>query len=145
MNWGKALTIALIVFATMMAGFIITAARNPEPLVAEDYYVQELRFQERIDEAARARALSAPVRIVLARGGVRVSFPADVQGDEITGKLVLQRPNDPAADRSLEVTADGDGVFSSGDVGLLPGRYNASLHWTAGGVRYFTREEVHAE
>lgn len=145
MNWGKALVIALIVFATMMAGFIIIAARNPEPLVANDYYAQELRFQERIDEAARARALSAPVRIVLARGGVRVSFPADVRGGTITGKLVLQRPNDPGADRSLDVTADSDGVFIAGDAGLLPGRYNAALHWTAGGVRYFTREEIHPE
>ncbi|MBL7950353.1 MAG: FixH family protein [Flavobacteriales bacterium] len=141
MNWGKGLALALIAFAGMMAWFMVKASQNPEPLVTEDYYGEELRFQARIDEAARARALSAPVRIDVQQGSITLLFPSELNGQLISGKLDLLRPNAPGADHAVPFAVDST-VLVLPDQQLLPGRYNVALHWTVDGSHYFTEEKV---
>ncbi|MEZ4738312.1 MAG: FixH family protein [Flavobacteriales bacterium] len=142
MNWGKGLTIALMLFAGMMAWFVVMAHRNPEPLVTEEYYAEELKYQQRIDHTERALALSRAVRIDVGNDGVRLRFPAELKGKAITGELTLLRPNDPRADIRMEVKADSAGSFDRSGLVLVPGRYNAALEWTVDGERYFTEEKL---
>ena len=143
MNWGKALTLAMIAFAGMMTWFVIKASQNPMPLVTEDYYGAELKFQGRIDEAARARELSAPVAISLTRGSVQLDLPAEMRGRSVSGSLTLLRPNDPRADLTIALHATDAGRFMLSDARLLPGRYNALLEWQADGITYYTEEKVY--
>ena len=83
MNWGKGLTIALIVFAGMMAWFVVMAHRNPEPLVTEEYYAEELKYQQRIDHTERALAMSKAVRMDV--GNDRVLLQFQFKGEVIGG------------------------------------------------------------
>lgn len=141
MNWGKGVALALFAFASMMAWFMVKASQNPEPLVTEDYYGEELRFQDRIDEAERANALSAPVRMECGREGVTLRFPAELEGSRISGTLGLLRPNAPAADRSTSFVTESTTVHIK-ELRLLPGRYNIALSWKVNGMDYFTEEKV---
>jgi hypothetical protein len=143
MNWGKGLALAMIAFAGMMTWFVIKASQNDPSLVTDDYYAAELKYQVRIDEVGRARALSAPVAIALTRSSARVDLPAEMQGREVTGTLTLQRPNDPRADRIIVLPATTDGVYTVDDLALLPGRYNVLLEWKADGITYATEEKAH--
>lgn len=142
MNWGKGLALALFAFALMMTWFVFKASQHPSPLVTEDYYGEELKFQVRIDQAARAKALSAPVRFTLTRGSVQVELPAEMKGRTVTGTLALQRPNDPRGDRTIVIRATSTATTKVA-VQLLPGRYNAAMEWQADGTTYFTEEKVH--
>ncbi|MBK9174923.1 MAG: FixH family protein [Flavobacteriales bacterium] len=145
MNWGKALALSLVAFAAMMAAFGIASARRTESLVTEEYYAEELRYQQRIDAQSRANALSAPVAIALADDRVQLRFPPELAGTRITGSLHLLRPNDVRADRKLEVIADSTGSFVSEPLQLWPGRYDASLEWTVDGAAYHTAERLVAQ
>ncbi|MBK7086384.1 MAG: FixH family protein [Flavobacteriales bacterium] len=78
MNWGKGLAIAMIAFAGMLAYFLVLAAQNPEPLIAEDYYEQELKYQDRIDAGSRTLALSGRC-IAATREVLTVGFPPEVK------------------------------------------------------------------
>ncbi len=76
MNWGKGLALSLIAFAAMMAAFGIASARRSEALVTEEYYEEELRFQDRIDAQDRAHALSAEQALPLRQRAIRESLEA---------------------------------------------------------------------
>ncbi len=141
MNWGKGLALTLFAFAGLMAWFVVMAARNPEPLVTEQYYEHELKYQARIDNTNRANALAA-VRMEVTANSIRITFPHEMRHRTITGELTLLRPNDPNADRELKVTADSAGVFEARSLDLAAGRYNALLEWTADGVEYYTEEKL---
>ncbi len=143
MNWGKALTLAMIAFAGMMTWFVIKAMQNPMPLVTEDYYGAELKFQGRIDDTARAKALSAPVAITLSRVSVELVFPAEMRGRRIAGTLTLLRPNDPRADRTIDLPDTDAASYVLNDMDLLPGRYNALLEWHAEGATYYPEEKAY--
>lgn len=142
MNWGKGLTIALILFAGMMAWFVVMAQRNPVPLVTEEYYAEELKYQQRIDHTERALAMSRTVRIDVGDDRVLLRFPTELKGKAISGVLTLLRPNDPRADIVLKVEADSAAGFERSGLVLIPGRYNAALEWTVDGERYFTEEKL---
>lgn len=142
MNWGKGLALSLIAFAAMMAAFGIASARRTEQLVTEEYYAEELRYQQRIDAQERARALSAPVLMRIAGDRMELRFPPELAGKRITGTLTLLRPNDARADRKLEVAADSAGVFVSAPLRLWPGRYDASLEWFVDGLAHHTAEKL---
>lgn len=133
---------ALAAFAGLMVFFIVMAARNPEPLVTERYYEEELKYQERIDNSERANALTRAVRIEVSGQRVRLSFPEEMHDRVIRGELTLLRPNDPIADRHATITPNGSGVFETADLDLLSGRYNALLEWGVDGVAYYTEEKL---
>lgn len=141
MNWGRAVALALFAFACMMAWFMVKAAQNPEPLVTEDYYGEELRYQSRMDETTRAHALSAPVHMDCTRSVITLLFPAELNGSRISGTVSLLRPNAPAADLSVPFSLDSTTLRLPG-LSLLPGRYNVALSWTVDGAVYFTEEKV---
>lgn len=142
MNWGRGLAIALIAFAGLMIYFVAMAARNPEPLVTERYYEEELVYQDRIDAAARANSLSGPVLIEVMHGTLQIAFPNELSDRPITGELTLVCMNDPARDRVIRVAMDRGPVFNKRTVDLRPGRYNARLSWAADGRSYYHEQKL---
>lgn len=140
MNWGKGLALALASFAALMAWFIVKASQSPEPLVTENYYEQELQYQGRIDETTRANELGAVIFTPNAQG-IGIRFPDAVKGKTVTGTLLLQRPNDPKADRTMPVSmlADGSATITAD---LLQGLYHAQLTWQANGITYFSSDRI---
>lgn len=142
MNWGKALALALIAFAGMMAFFVYKASQNPMPLVSENYYGDELRFQERMAAVQRASELSAPVRVRVQRNRVSVDFPEEARGQELVGEMQLQRPNEPLGDHTAHFTVPGTASLEQAGMELLPGRYNLLLLWKMNGLEYCTQERV---
>jgi len=142
MNWGKGLALALIMFAGMMAWFVVMAARDPELLVTEQYYEQELVYQARIDDTERANALSTLVGFHADVDLVRLTFPPEFNGRRIMGELTLLRPHGLQGDRLVAVVSDTNGVFEAKDLDLIPGRYNALLQWSADGSTYYSETKL---
>lgn len=142
MNWGKGIALSLIAFAAMMATFLVIASRHVESLVTDEYYAEELRYQQRIDAQARARSLSGPVAILVQGDELALRFPDEMKGRMITGTLTLRRPNDARGDRSVEIHMDAEGLFRSSGLRLLPGRYDASIDWQADGVSYHSSDKL---
>ncbi len=141
MNWGKGLALAMIAFAGMLAYFLVLAARNPEPLVSENYYSQELRFQERIDASSRALALSGSVRMDATRDRVTLNFPDEVKEKALSGTLLLLHAQASDEDRSVVISAATAGRFEEA-ISLRPGRYLAQLEWTADTMKYYSEAQL---
>lgn len=141
MNWGKGLALAMIAFAGMLAYFLVLAARNPEPLIAENYYAQELGFQDRIDAGSRALALSSAVNIEATRDRIIVTFPDDVKDKALAGTLLLLHAQEKDNDRSVVIRGATAGRFEEA-ITLRPGRYLAQFEWTADTMRYYSGSQL---
>lgn len=141
MNWGKGLMLTMAAFAGLMTWLVVRSIQAPEPLVAEDYYEQELRYQQRIDALTRANALGEPVRAELLTDGLRLQFPHVQHGQAIQGHVLLLRPNDPNGDRAFTLRADTAGRFDTTALRLTRGRYDLAVDWSVNGLPY--RYEQH--
>jgi hypothetical protein len=143
LTWGKAIFLVMTVFVLLMASFMYRAAFNQEELVAEDYYAQELRYQEEIDKLNRAAALDGRVQLVLNGSSLQIEWPQTVRGKAIVGELYLQRPSDARADARFPVKPDTSGVATVDMGDRLKGKYNAVLEWSADGTTYLTKEQMY--
>lgn len=115
----------MMAFIALMAGFMVKAIQEQEQLVAEDYYAQELRFQERLDKLHRAG--TDRVAFQVEGDSLLIAFQGDVPAH---ATLRLQRPSDERADRAFEVFCRADGRCAVPVTDLLRGMYKAELEWT---------------
>ena len=86
MSWGYKIMFVYIAFVAGI-GFLIFKASNQEfDLVTKDYYEQELKYQQVIDQSANASRLSMPLYIEKKEAELKISFP-----DEMKNKKKISR------------------------------------------------------
>ena len=81
MNWGKGLALALGIFALGM-GFTVykVITLQGHDLVTEDYYAQEIAFQDKIDQTKRGLMLEDKAQLHLSDGQLVLHLPDDLEG-----------------------------------------------------------------
>ena len=61
LNWGWGIALAYSIFALSLLGFLVFALRQDNSLVVEDYYQQDLDYQQRKDKVRNYRDAGATV------------------------------------------------------------------------------------
>ncbi len=143
LNWGHGIFITMAIFIVMMTSFMVRAFNNQEELVAEDYYAQELKYQERIDHMTNASAAGEAVRAEVSTGALTLVFPAQVRGKAVTGQVRLLKPNDSRADQVLPLAVDSAGRCLLDTRGWMKGAYHLQVDWTMDGVQHFSEDHIH--
>lgn len=141
MNWGYKI---LTVYGIFVAGILFMVFKSSQQnfdLVTEDYYAKELKFQQQIDAAGRANALSEPVRAEIKNNELLVHFPKDFAGKKIDGEIQLYY----AADKTKDVVKS----FSTTDntaILLMPantiGKHELHLKWNVDGLSYYFEQKI---
>ena len=62
-NWGYKIVLVYCVFVAGILYLVVQSSRQQMDLVTDDYYAQEIKYQEKIDQSKRASALSEPIRL----------------------------------------------------------------------------------
>ena len=141
--WPVGLVIFFIVFATYIVGYVIFATRQKMDLVREDYYDQEIRFQQQIDRVKRSVPVLADAAIDYDRAGdlVTVSLPS-VKFNDISGSVSFYRPSDAALDSNVELGLDPAGRQSLSVRSLRSGFWKVRVQWKTAGREYFFEKPI---
>jgi nitrogen fixation protein FixH len=141
--WPVGLVIFFILFGAYIVGFVIFASRQKMDLVREDYYDQEIRFQQQIDRAQRSAPILADADIQYDRADdqVTVSLPSVKQKD-ISGTVSFYRPSDADLDRNVKLGLDGAGRQSVSVRLLRAGLWKVRVQWSAAGQEYFFEKPI---
>ena len=95
-NWGTAIVIAFVCFISFIMYFVISMSTNKKynhDLVVEDYYGEELQFQDDIDKEEHSKTLSTNISWKKTNKGIEISFPKNLDYKNIEGKVFLYRPS----------------------------------------------------
>jgi len=140
MNWGKGIAIAFISFALFIGVLVTVCVRQDISLVSENYYAEELKYQEQIDRLNNTAALSERPLILVRGGLLEVRFNAFAEFED--GELVVTRPSDARYDATFEVRTGKDSVRVF-DLSSYPlGRYNTALRWKMNGKEFLLQESI---
>ena len=98
-SWPIALIVFFIVMIAGLVGFAAWTAGQREDLVSANYYEDELRYQTRIDAAARTKAEGADPRVLLGgpAGEVGLQFPPELAA--AVGTITMYRPSQANMDK----------------------------------------------
>jgi len=106
-------------------------------LVAEDYYQQELAFEDQITRLRNTAQLPEKPTFDFSddRKQIILSFPASIL--PASGQIVLYRPSDFTQDRKFKLELDETFRQEFPTNNLLPGLWKAKILWEKDGKGYF--------
>lgn len=142
MNWGYKITITFILFGALIIFMVVKSFQQNIDLVTEDYYGEELKYQEQIEKMENVNALETKVTAKLTDLGVLISFPDHVPYEKISGKVQLYRPSQSAGDKFYDVALDTNYALTIKSSDLRPGKYLLKIDWSDGVKPYFQEISV---
>ncbi len=135
LNWGNGILITFILFCSFIIAIVWKSFQHDVNLVSEQYYQEELAYQDRIDAIKNSQALGEKVQIKV-NGKIKVKLP-NTQLKE--GSIHFYRPDNAKLDRVVPITD----LESEIAVALLePGRYKAKVTWKDGTKTYFDEQDI---
>ena len=140
MSWGNKLLIAFIVFGCMIGYMVYKAVETPTNLVSDEYYKDELKFQDRIDASNNAKKLDS-VQVVQNSGTISITLPAAMKGTSITGEAYFYCKTDPAKDKHLMLSTDSLSTSFNKDE-LPKGNLLLKLSWKSGNENYYVEQPI---
>lgn len=135
-NWGHGIFIFYVFFVATLVVVVIKSRAFENSLVDENYYARDINYQQEYDRRSNSNALADPLRLVAIQGGYELQFPV-TWPKKVTGTLHLYRPSTQKDDRRLPLSVREDGAMLLPLKGMTPGRYEAIVEWSAGGVGYY--------
>ena len=141
-NWGHGIFIGYAFFVVYILYFVYTSFSHDVDLVADDYYAQEVAFQDRIDQTTNGLKWESAIDLKKAEQGVKLSFSQDALADFNEGTIYFFRPSDVNMDITLPITLDQNGEFTIPYQLLNDGRYEAQLSWKGDDEEYFIKRTI---
>ena len=143
-NWGTAIVIAFVCFISFIMYFVINMSTNKKydhDLVVEDYYQQELKYQNDINKEENAKELTTDVSWQKTNEGIIITFPKDLDSNKIKGKVFLYRPSNKQLDFEIPVSLSNHNLLIP-DNSLLDGRWNIKVDWTYNRKDYLYKTDI---
>ncbi|MDO6597073.1 FixH family protein [Oceanihabitans sp. 2_MG-2023] len=143
-NWGTGIIIAFIGFISFIMYFIITMMTDStydHDLVTENYYKQELEFQNDINKETNAKSLTSNITWKKTEEGIQIIFPEDLSINSISGKVFLYRPSNKQFDFETPISLSNHNLLIP-DKRLLDGRWNIIVDWQYNGKNYLYKKEI---
>ena len=144
-SWGQGIFLVMTGFAVMMASFLYRAYHAQEDLVTENYYEQEIRYQQQIDKQDNVRRLNGAPSLDLIGNELIVSFPDVFKGERIRGELYLQRPSDARADDRIAFDLEKGDRFHVPVADRMKGLYKVQLEWSAGEESFLANDRIYVK
>jgi len=143
-NWGHGLAMALALFVIFISFFVYKTLADPEydhSLVSEEYYKEELHYQDEIDKLDNAAKLEHDVNIKQTSKGIELQFPIGFDYKKINAYLKLQRPANEELDIEKEIKLDSLTYLIPHNL-LVKGRYNLKLDWESNSIKYQLKKKI---
>lgn len=140
--WPYGIILFFVLLICGLVGFVAVVLTHRESMVSENYYEQELKYQDQIDSAARAQKSGANIQLDAAAGKLLVSVPPAQLALKFSGAIEFYRPSSPELDREFPFAPRADGTQALDVSKLAAGLWQVRVRWNAGGHDYFLEQRV---
>ncbi|MFV0540695.1 MAG: FixH family protein [Aestuariibaculum sp.] len=143
-NWGTGIVIAFVCFIGFIMYFIVNMiidSKYEHHLVTEDYYAEELAYQQDINKLKNAQTLAENITYKITDEGLRIEFPKALDYKKITGKVFLYRPSNKQLDFNTNISLT-EPYLLVPDIRLVDGRWNIKIDWQYNDQLYLYKETI---
>lgn len=138
-NWGNWIAFAYTAFVLLIIFMVYMTFGEKWDLVSENYYEQEIKYQEKIDQ--KSAALADQIKPQLSIDGknllVSIPFENDSVEKKISGQINFFRPSDASKDFTVDFN---DEHISVALDRFSKGKYTAKVNWSIEGVDYYNEQ-----
>ncbi len=140
-TWGTGIAIFYSAFVIVMVGMVVYSKTFDNSLVVENYYDEDLRYQEKIDKLENAAKLETNLEIaVTADKNILLSFPESLKN--ISGTVLLYRADDKSKDANFKIAVNGKNQMLIPGEPYLGARWTVKVDWQADGTPFYKEKNI---
>jgi nitrogen fixation protein FixH len=145
MSWGYKIIIAYAIFIVGMLSMVYVASQQTNEMQDENYYAQELKYQEVIDGKNNLNVFPNKVSISQSEGNLMLKIPTETIANIENGTIYFLRPSDQTKDLhiALKVNEKGEQLIALN--ALTNGLYTVKISWKSNGKVYFYEQNYSVE
>lgn len=136
MNWGYRIVVVFVLFITFIVSMVVYVSSKGADLVAEDYYMQEVNYQDIIDAKSNSVEYKQQLKITQDAQKVVVFFPKGV-AQNIEGTIHFYHPQHTDKDVVRAIALSNQNIQSINKADLTKGNYVIKLLWKEGDKNYY--------
>ncbi len=145
-NWGTGIVIAMAIFMVFILQFVYRAtmvAKYEHSLVSEDYYKDEIHYQEEINKLEKGNSLAENILVIHKGNGLLISFPKEFDAESLSGTVYFQRLSNEKLDFSKDIKENFvDHAIFIPDEQLVPGKWELKIDWKVKDESYLYKETL---
>lgn len=142
MNWGHGVTIAFALFVGYIMYLVVGCLNQDVHLVADDYYAQEVAYQDRINEIKNAEPFVAQISVSKTENQVMLTLPTGITSAIESGSIHFFRPSDETLDILVDMKDVKGNTLAIDQNQLQAGRYEVKIQWNVGGQGYYVKKDL---
>lgn len=139
LNWGTMIAIFYSSFVLFIGWMVYKAFGEKFDLVTEDYYAQEIQYQDKIDSKTRTKNLTGNLQVTISGQNLVVLFPQKEAA--LKGSINCFRPSDASKDFTSDFSTE-DGSFSIPLQKFIRGKYLIKVDWSNKGINYYEEQTI---
>ncbi len=139
MNWGTKIILSFVAFIGLIFTLAYISMGQDINLVADDYYAQELAYEDQIQRIKNTQALSERPTVVIDKTAQKayLVFPETLKDRVDEGQLQLYRPSNAAFDKTVSIGLNEDGSQTIDVSSLVRGLWKAKITWSYRNTEYY--------
>ena len=143
-SWPLGIVVSLVAFIIFILSFVYKAMFLPNydhHLVSENYYEDELLYQQEIDKENRGLGLEENISLTKNENGLLIKFPTEFEAEAISGTVYFQRLSNNKIDFKKEIQLNSHEMLIPKEQ-LVQGRWDIKIEWKAFEVDYLYKEKI---
>lgn len=140
-SWGHKILFTYLAFVAGIMSMVYLTSLQSRELVSDNYYAEELAYQQIIDQSTNTASLSADVKVEKLTDRIIIRLPEELQDKKTTGKWSLYF----AADSKKDFNGNFETMTGISTI-LLPakasGMYTMILKWNTAGTAYYFEKKI---
>ncbi len=142
LNWGFGIALFYLSFMTILLYFVFKSTTYDHSLVMDNYYEEDLKYQEHYDKMSNQMALTKS--LVISQNDeaqyLRFEFPGNMK--EVKGKILLFCPSTKHRDIEKDIELDANNKMLIRTNNMVSGRWIIKADWTANDIPYYKETEI---
>ncbi|MEN8191824.1 MAG: FixH family protein [Bacteroidota bacterium] len=140
-NWGTGITIVIILFLIISIGQVLVIHYLVDyDLVVEEYYEEEIKYQDQIDKLERTKNLPEQLQIKLVNKVIEFTFPSIFESESITGAINFYKPSDDLLDKVQTIKLNKENKTFTDTKQLTTGLWRVKVEWNVDTIKYYNEE-----
>lgn len=144
MSWGLKVILSFGVFAAgIMVLVVISMSKNTD-LVSENYYEQEIKYQEQISILENSKKLNEETSVSIEDKNIKIKFPNKLP-KRIRGDIHFYRNENKKLDFNTEFNPDENGIQKIPEAEMQRGVWILKISLQSDTNRYYIEKKIFLE
>jgi len=139
LNWGHYIAITMVLFMSFILYMVFSLSSTKVDLHSEDYYQQELDFEQRIQAAANGNIFDNQISVSQNATDIVIMFNPQLAVQAQGGSVHFYKPNDSDADKVIELNFLSGGQIIDAST-FAKGNYVVKFQWNFEKKNYYVEK-----